>query len=387
MPGRGAEHFCRVINLSYGREKANPYPPIHRGKGRIVGCQFTLKRAPMRFSKTYHALVIFCLSITTIPFNQAEAQGYIISQTCVSPTQVDMLVQPPYSPGGPSSLYDDPWNRRAIFYNHNPTVVRVPAGAYFPQAVWSWQTQYDHHQTHYSIFSYSVRNDCTPPAPYCSISLSPNPINRGSASTLSWSSSGSVSSFYIANVGYVSSSGSTSVSPANSTSYAGTVYGPGGSRSCSGTQTLTVYQSCSWNGGTITHGSSVTAYQAPSLPYGSSCTSQTRTCSNGTLSGSYQYASCTVESLPPPPSSVSISADPSVLSRNGTTNLTWSSSNATACTVTGGGETWSGTASPGGGQETGPIIGEVTFVVSCQNDGGTTSASTTVRVLPTFEET
>lgn len=50
-------------------------------------------------------------------------------------------------------------------------------------------------------------------------------------------------------------------------------------------------------GGTLAHGNSVTAYLAATVPFGQSCTSQSRTCSNGVLSGSYQFASCTV--LPP----------------------------------------------------------------------------------------
>lgn len=53
--------------------------------------------------------------------------------------------------------------------------------------------------------------------------------------------------------------------------------------------------SCSWNGQTIASGSSVSAYQASSVQSGSQCVSQTRTCTNGTLSGSYAYASCSVQ--------------------------------------------------------------------------------------------
>lgn len=58
--------------------------------------------------------------------------------------------------------------------------------------------------------------------------------------------------------------------------------------------------SCTFNGQTIASGSSVTAYQSASVPYGSTCVSQTRTCSNGVLSGSYAYASCSVQAAPPP---------------------------------------------------------------------------------------
>ena len=53
--------------------------------------------------------------------------------------------------------------------------------------------------------------------------------------------------------------------------------------------------SCTFNGKTIASGSSVTAYLASSVPSGQSCQSQTRTCSSGTLSGTYAYASCSVQ--------------------------------------------------------------------------------------------
>jgi len=54
-------------------------------------------------------------------------------------------------------------------------------------------------------------------------------------------------------------------------------------------------KSCTFNGKTIASGSSVTAYLASSVPSGQTCKSQARTCSNGTLSGTYAYASCSVQ--------------------------------------------------------------------------------------------
>lgn len=55
-------------------------------------------------------------------------------------------------------------------------------------------------------------------------------------------------------------------------------------------------QNCSFNGETVNDGHSVTAYQAASVAYGSSCTSESRNCSNGSLSGSYSFGSCSVQS-------------------------------------------------------------------------------------------
>ncbi|HEY8270895.1 MAG TPA: carbohydrate-binding protein [Pseudobdellovibrionaceae bacterium] len=51
---------------------------------------------------------------------------------------------------------------------------------------------------------------------------------------------------------------------------------------------------CQFNGATIANGQNVTAYQASNVPFGSICGSQTRTCTNGTLSGTYQFNSCSV---------------------------------------------------------------------------------------------
>lgn len=58
--------------------------------------------------------------------------------------------------------------------------------------------------------------------------------------------------------------------------------------------------SCVFNGKTIASGSSVTAFRASSVPYGSTCASESRLCTNGVLSGSFAYASCSVEAPKPP---------------------------------------------------------------------------------------
>lgn len=55
--------------------------------------------------------------------------------------------------------------------------------------------------------------------------------------------------------------------------------------------------SCLFNGTTVPHGGSVTAYQTSSVSYGQTCAAQTRTCNNGTLSGTYQYSTCSASSV------------------------------------------------------------------------------------------
>jgi len=54
--------------------------------------------------------------------------------------------------------------------------------------------------------------------------------------------------------------------------------------------------SCTFNGQILGEGQAVNAYQSESVAFGSTCTSQTRICSNGTLSGSYVYSDCVVDS-------------------------------------------------------------------------------------------
>jgi hypothetical protein len=128
----------------------------------------------------------------------------------------------------------------------------------------------------------------------CSVTLTPNPINQGGSSTLSWSASNADTSVYINNVGYVSgSSGSFSVAPSATTDYSCYAAGSGGSDGWHAA-VLTVRQSCVFNGSAVANGTSVTAYESDAVPYGESCVSENRTCSDGTLSGSYAYASCEV---------------------------------------------------------------------------------------------
>jgi hypothetical protein len=129
----------------------------------------------------------------------------------------------------------------------------------------------------------------------CTISINPSSVNQGTSATLTWSSSGLDDPddwLYIEGIGYVQNSGSTSITPSQTTTYTGTASNEVGTGLCEAT--LTVHPSCTLEENIIEHGDSITAYQDDAPAYDSSCVSQTRTCTNGTLSGSYQYASCTV---------------------------------------------------------------------------------------------
>ena len=95
-------------------------------------------------------------------------------------------------------------------------------------------------------------------------------------------------------------------------------------------------------------------------------------------------ASPTPAPQPPttPPASqptVSLSAAPSTVLAGGSTLLTWSSSNATACTAT---AAWSG-AKPTSGSQTVTSIGATsTYSLTCTGSGGSTTRAVTVSVTP-----
>ncbi len=55
-------------------------------------------------------------------------------------------------------------------------------------------------------------------------------------------------------------------------------------------------QSCLFNGVQVAHGSSVPAFQNSSVPFGQTCAQESRKCTNGALSGSFNFASCAVNS-------------------------------------------------------------------------------------------
>ncbi len=101
------------------------------------------------------------------------------------------------------------------------------------------------------------------------------------------------------------------------------------------------------------------------------------TCTNGY--GTSPAASVTVGVLPAQPS---ISASTNPVLYNGTSNITWSSTYATACSVTKAGVSFS-TALSGSAVSSGALTADTTFAISCSNGYGTApSNSVTVQVRP-----
>ena len=68
------------------------------------------------------------------------------------------------------------------------------------------------------------------------------------------------------------------------------------------------------------------------------------------------------------------------MASGGTSTLTWSSTNATSCTATGG---WSGAKATSGRQSTGALTASTSYSLTCTGAGGTSNVATaSVTVLP-----
>jgi len=85
-------------------------------------------------------------------------------------------------------------------------------------------------------------------------------------------------------------------------------------------------------------------------------------------------------STPPPPApTVTLTADPISVISGAASLLTWSSTNAQACTASGG---WSGSRATSGTETVAGLLSTTTYILSCTGDGGTRQASAIVTVLP-----
>ena len=80
------------------------------------------------------------------------------------------------------------------------------------------------------------------------------------------------------------------------------------------------------------------------------------------------------------PPTVSLSANPTSVASGGASTLTWSSTNATSCTASGG---WSGARTTSGTASTGPLTVTTSFALACAGSGGNANQSVTVAVSGT----
>jgi hypothetical protein len=80
---------------------------------------------------------------------------------------------------------------------------------------------------------------------------------------------------------------------------------------------------------------------------------------------------------PEPEPTVALSANSTLIDAGGTATLSWSSSDASQCTASGG---WSGDRGTTGSAQVGPITAQTTFSLSCSGAGGTSLAMVAIRV-------
>lgn len=77
------------------------------------------------------------------------------------------------------------------------------------------------------------------------------------------------------------------------------------------------------------------------------------------------------------PPVLTFTASPTSLPYNGSSTLTWNTSNATSCT---GANAWSGTKAVSGSQSTGSLTSSKTYTLTCSGPGGSVTKSVTVTV-------
>ena len=98
----------------------------------------------------------------------------------------------------------------------------------------------------------------------------------------------------------------------------------------------------------------------------------------GTGGSGQQSVTITVTATPPLPT-VTLTANPTTVASGTSSQLTWSTTNATSCTASGA---WSGTKATSGTQSTGALTALSIYSLSCTGAGGSAQASATVDVTP-----
>jgi hypothetical protein len=144
------------------------------------------------------------------------------------------------------------------------------------------------------------------------------------------------------------------------------------------------------NSGTY-NSAGVCSVSAPAMPatYGNSCPSvpATNVCGMAGTGTIFCNGSCsaTTPSDTPCLPTVTLSADPTRVRKNTSTKLTWTSSAATSCTLTGQ-NGFSSTALLGTAVDSTPLDAQTTFTLTCSNAYGSKSASVIVNLVPSYIE-
>src|SRR6202453_4359004 len=135
------------------------------------------------------------------------------------------------------------------------------------------------------------------------------------------------------------------------------------------TNTTACTASRAWAGSKATSGSQSTAAVDANSTYTLVCT--------GPGGSASQSATVSVKSPTP---TVSLSVGPSAVASGGSATLTWSSANATACSASGA---WTGAKATSGAQSTGAVKATSSYTLTCTGPGGSAAQSATVSVKAT----
>ena len=126
------------------------------------------------------------------------------------------------------------------------------------------------------------------------------------------------------------------------------------------------------------------AWSGPKATSGSESTRALNTASTFTLTcdgdggrGS-DSVTVTMSGTQPPAPTVTLTANPTTVASGGSTQLTWSSTNATSCTASGG---WSGTRPASGNAMIDNLTAYTTFTLQCTGGGGSAQGSVTVAIM------
>lgn len=249
-------------------------------------------------------------------------------------------------------------------------------------------------------------------APQVSITASPNPVNAGSASTLTVMATNATGVTVTGTDGskysLPAAGGTQSVSPKEDTTYTAVATGSGGSTSASvvlkvnaaqtaptvsisaspnpvdagSSSTLTV-TATNATGVTIT-GTDGSKYSLPAAGGTQSVSPTQDTTYTAVATGTGGSASATVTlnvTLSGPPPTVTISADPTTVAKGNSSTLTVTATNATQVTITDpSGDTFN--LAPSGGTEQVAPGATTTYTATATGDGGTATATATVTIIP-----
>jgi hypothetical protein len=167
-----------------------------------------------------------------------------------------------------------------------------------------------------------------------------------------------------------SAGGGATPAPTVTLSASPTTVGAGGTStlSWSTTHATSCTASGSWSGSKAVTGSEVTGALNANATYTLSC--------SGDGGSGQASATVTVTNASPAPT-VTLTAAPTIVTSGGSSTLTWSTTNATSCTASGG---WSGDKSTSGSQNTGALTATTSFTLNCTGNGGSAQSSVTVTV-------